>query len=120
MKPIQFTGQTIVLQKPSNMTDEECSPLAILQANDTCISCWQMTLRERIKVLFTGVIWLGVLSGKTQPPVFVEVNRPFKFNPLPSPLQGNEEIEVSPGRWVNASTWPAFNAKKNYNWRIKQ
>lgn len=79
MKPIEFKGQTIVLQKPANMTDEECSPLAILQLDNTCISCWKMTWRERIKALFTGVVWLGVLSGRTQPPVYVTIDRPFKF-----------------------------------------
>jgi hypothetical protein len=30
MKPIEFEGQTKVLSKPSNMTDEECGSLAIL------------------------------------------------------------------------------------------
>ena len=28
-----------------------------------------------------------------------------------------DEIEVAPGRWVVASTWPAFDASKQYKWR---
>lgn len=79
MKPIEFKGQTVVLQKPQGMTDEECSPLGVLQLDNTCISCWKLSLRDRLKVLFTGVVWLGVLSGKTQPPVYVTADRPFKF-----------------------------------------
>jgi hypothetical protein len=77
MKPIEFEGQTKVLQRPSGMTEEECGSLAILNLDNTCISCWKMTWRERIKALFTGKIWLGVLSGQTQPPVYCAVDRPF-------------------------------------------
>lgn len=77
MKPTTFKGQTTVLAKPPGMTDEECGELAILQLDDTCISCWTMNWRERLKALFTGRIWLGVLSGRTQPPVYCAVDRPF-------------------------------------------
>ena len=79
MKPIEFKQQTIVLQKPSSMSDEECSPLAIHQTeNGECISCWTATLKERIKFLFTGRIWLWVVSGRAQPPVYVGIETPFK------------------------------------------
>ena len=79
MNPIEFEGQTKVLAKPPGMTDEECSPLAILNLDDTCISCWKMSWRERFKAFFTGKIWLGVMSGRTQPPVYCAVDKPFKI-----------------------------------------
>jgi len=78
MKPIEFEGQTVILQKPSNMTDEECSPLPILRLDGTCISCWRMTWKERLKALFTGCVWMGILSGHTQPPCYVAIDKPFK------------------------------------------
>ena len=83
MTPIEFKGQTLVLKRPDNMSDEECSSLPIARLENTCISCWQMSWRERIEVLLTGKVWLGVLSGQTQPPVYVTVERPFKIVEVP-------------------------------------
>lgn len=78
MKLTNFPEQTIVLSKPQGMTDEECGSLAILQQeNGCCISCWKMDWSERIKALLTGVVWVGVLSGRTQPPIFAAVHKPF-------------------------------------------
>jgi hypothetical protein len=35
------------------------------------------TFIERLKILFTGKVWLGVLSGNTQPPVFISGENMF-------------------------------------------
>lgn len=35
------------------------------------MSCWRLTWKERIKALLFGKVWLGVLSGFTQPPVWM-------------------------------------------------
>lgn len=72
MKPIQFKEATVELQKPQSMTDEECSSLHIYQTQDTCISCWKANFWQRVKFLFHGKIWLGVVSGHTQPPVWLD------------------------------------------------
>lgn len=61
------------------MSDAECAPLAILELDGTCISCWKMTWRERLKSVFTGVVWVGVLSGRTQPPIYATIDKPFKI-----------------------------------------
>ena len=78
MKPINFKEANKDLQKPSNMTDDECGPLPIFNDRGYCISCWKMSLRERIKALFIGKIWLCVLSGTTQPPVILQTETPFE------------------------------------------
>ena len=73
MKPTEFKEQHIVLQKPKSMTDEECGTLAIHKTEKgECISKWKAPFWERVKFLFHGTIWLGVVSGKTQPPVWVD------------------------------------------------
>ena len=78
MIPIEFKQQTVVLQKPSNMTDEQCGSMPILQLqNGTCVSCWRMNWKERLRILLTGIVWVGVLSGKTQPPIYVAASQPF-------------------------------------------
>ncbi len=78
MNPIPFKGQSAELKKPASMTDAECSSLPILRIDNTVISCWRMSWRERVTALITGKIWLGVLSGQSQPPVYLTVEQPFK------------------------------------------
>lgn len=77
MKPIQFKQSTKVLQKPSVMSDDECASLPVWSDGNQCVSCWKPTFKERLNILFGGKVWLGVLSGKTQPPVFVSGEQIF-------------------------------------------
>ena len=72
MKPKYFKEAEIELKKPASMTDEECESLWVYRDLSTCISLWHLDLWERIKLLFHGNIWLGVMSGQTQPPVWFE------------------------------------------------
>lgn len=82
MKPIDFPQSTKVLQRPSTMAESECQSLHVWNDGNQCVSCWKATFKERIKILFTGKVWLGVLSGKTQPPVFVTGERVFEKTPI--------------------------------------
>lgn len=82
MKPIDFPQSTKVLQKPSTMSDNECSSLHVWNDGKQCVSCWKPTFKERMNILFGGKVWLGVLSGKTQPPVFVLGEMVFEKAPL--------------------------------------
>jgi hypothetical protein len=78
MKPIPFNEATNVLQKPDNMTDEECTSLPVFRDGKVCISLWKASLFERIKFMITGKIWIWVLSGKTQPPIILSIKYPFE------------------------------------------
>jgi len=80
VKPIKFKEQTKVLQKPEGWTDKQCSPLAIFNDEKQCISCWVGDLKDRLKFLITGKIWLRIYSGTTQPPVSLETKYPFVVN----------------------------------------
>ena len=75
MKPVYFKEADIELKKPKNMTDEECSSLWVLRHDETCISLWTATIYERIKFLFHGHVWIGVLSGTTQPPIWLDCKK---------------------------------------------
>lgn len=75
MKAIKFKESTIELKKPDTMTDEECSSLHILQHEGQCISLWTAPFLERLKFLFHGHIWVGLLSGKTQPPIWLDCTK---------------------------------------------
>lgn len=75
MKPIRFPESNIELGKPASMTDAECGSLPVFTDGKQCISLWQLTWKERFQIFFFGRIWLGVLSGQTQPPVWMDTQR---------------------------------------------
>lgn len=87
MKPIQFKQSTKVLQKPSTISINECGSVPVWSDGKQCVSCWKASFQERIKILFTGKIWLGVLSGKTQPPVFLDGNCVFEKTPIKAQIK---------------------------------
>lgn len=72
MKPIKFKQANKNLLKPDSMTEEECSSLWVYTDENQCISCWKMNWKQRIKALFFGKVWLSVMSGGTQPPVWID------------------------------------------------
>lgn len=75
MMPEDFKEANVTLLKPESMTDKECSSLRVYTDGKQCVSCWGLSLIERLKVLFYGKIWLGVLSGHTQPPVWMDCGK---------------------------------------------
>lgn len=75
MKPHHFKESNKVLGKPESMTDEECSSLHVLNENNQCISKWKAPFWDRVKFLFHGTVWLGILSGSTQPPVWLDCKK---------------------------------------------
>ena len=78
MKPTEFEEQEDTLVRPDSMTDDECGPLPIFRTDDDyIISCWQASFKDRLKFLFVGKMWLGIMTGKSQPPVWLDTKRPF-------------------------------------------
>jgi len=69
--PVKFPEANKNLLKPESMTDEECASLWVYSDGRQCISCWKLGFIDRMKALLFGRIWLGVLSGDTQPPVWI-------------------------------------------------
>lgn len=61
MKPIQFKEQNIVYAKDQ----PEYQPLPAFKSetpNGEVISCWKLSFLERIRLLFTGRLWVCLLS----------------------------------------------------------
>lgn len=71
MKPIEFEQATKILSAPGGMTPGECGSLPVWSDGKELISCWRPSFKERLRILFTGKVWLSVLGGQTQPPVFL-------------------------------------------------
>lgn len=76
MKVIKFKEQTIVYAKDQ----PQYLPLPVYQCkNDegTIICCWQLTFKERLKLLFTGKIWHSVMTFyKPLQPQLLMVDKP--------------------------------------------
>ncbi len=77
MQPIDFKESNKVLTKPEGMTDEQCSSLHVFSDGERVISCWNMSIAERFRAVFTGRVWASVWSGETSPPIKVMVETPF-------------------------------------------
>ena len=75
MKPVEFKHQNIVFAK--DQPDYQPLPaLKIEGMEGHVVSCWKLSFKERIKVLFTGIIWLNLMSfNKPLTPSYLAVNR---------------------------------------------
>jgi hypothetical protein len=61
MKPIEFKGQNTVYAKDQ----KEYMPLPAFKYNTPqgeVISCWSLSFRERLRLLFTGKLWVCLLT----------------------------------------------------------
>jgi hypothetical protein len=81
MLPVRFPGSTTEFRRPTGMTEEQCGSLHALRTYDEegfpiIVSCFKPSFRERLRLLFGGVVWLGVL-GTNQPPVWLVTETPF-------------------------------------------
>lgn len=83
MQPSTFPEANGTLTKPAGMTDDECGSLPIFTDGKMCLSRWRPSWRERLAVAFGAPIWLWVWSGRTQPPVALQTERPFARVPSP-------------------------------------
>lgn len=58
MKPLKFKGHNIVFGE----NQKEYQPLPALYDSGTVITCWKLSWRERLKILFTGKFWLSQMT----------------------------------------------------------
>lgn len=61
MKPVKFKHQSIVFAE----NQPEYQPLPALRLDGpegNVISCWKLSFKERIRVLFFGRVWLNLMS----------------------------------------------------------
>lgn len=73
MKPINFKEKNVTYVKNG------CKDLPAFKTEDKIISKWKMSILERLKVIFTGCIWL-IIQGNAHPPVCLTVSKSFKID----------------------------------------
>jgi len=75
MKPIEFPEQNVVFAKDQ----PEYLPLPALNTQNEMgevISCWHLSFKERLMILFTGKLWVSLASfGKPLTPSFFTVKK---------------------------------------------
>lgn len=75
MKPVEFKHQNIVFAKDQ----PEYQPLPALRIDSLegeVVSCWKLSFKERVKIIFTGRVWLSLMSfNKPLTPSYLAVNR---------------------------------------------
>lgn len=76
--PTKFDQQTGTLGRPPSMTEEECASLPVFRDEAQYLSCWRVSWRDRLKILFGAPLWLWVFSGGGHPPVAIETENPFE------------------------------------------
>lgn len=75
VRPIKFKESNRILTKPESITDKECESLHVFNDGEISVSCWQLSWKERLQVLWYGVAWLLVWGGYTQPPVCIRASK---------------------------------------------
>ncbi|MCK9596652.1 hypothetical protein M0R19_05670 [Candidatus Pacearchaeota archaeon] len=75
MKPIIFKQQNCTFAE----NQPEYLPLPAYKSDDgEVISCWELSLLERVQILFTGKLWLRILTfNKHLQPQLPTVKSPF-------------------------------------------
>jgi len=75
MKPIDFPEKTCVYAE----NQPEYIPLPVHKTEDGIVtSCWKLSLKERIRVLFSGKIWCGIMTfNKPLQPQKLSIEKQF-------------------------------------------
>jgi len=75
MKPVEFKHQNVVFAKDQ----PEYQPLPALRLDTSegqVISCWKLSFKERLRVLFIGRVWMSLMSfNKPLTPSLLATNR---------------------------------------------
>ena len=76
MNLIEFKEQTEIIAK--DQPEYFPMPACILQNQEgEIICCWQLTWKEKLKILFTGKIWHSIWTfGQAVQPQLLEINKP--------------------------------------------
>ncbi len=75
--PIPFREATRIIERPANMTVEECGSMEIFQDSVQMVSRWQFSDEEIAELkLNGGKVYMQVM-GQMHPPIYVSPLRPF-------------------------------------------
>lgn len=72
-EPVKFAGYNAELQPPKG--SENVSALPIYRNGLCCVSAWELNDEELAEITRTKRVFVSVMSGPTQPPVYAGSER---------------------------------------------
>jgi len=76
MKPSHFKeSNSTLLGGPPEKYGVDVGDLPTFKDGTNILSCWRLTLRERLSVLLWGRVWLCIRGGAMHPPVAMWAKR---------------------------------------------
>ena len=96
MKPINFPEANIVFAK--DQPEYEALPAFREKSpRGEVITCQKLSLRERLIILFTGKIWLALLTfNKPLTPIFMSVKKSDMFEKSDPKKEDNDDLPWPP------------------------
>lgn len=70
MEPIDIGGQTA--------HGEPYKPLPMIRIDDQVVTCWRLSWRERLAILFRGVLWHYQIAPMSIQPVYMSTEPEHK------------------------------------------
>jgi len=78
MKPTSFPEQNTTIAKNQPQYFPLPAHIVVNDPSGRAIFCWKLSIKERVKLLFTGKIWHHVLTfNSSLQPQLLEINTPF-------------------------------------------
>ena len=71
MKPIDFKQANTIFTSEEN----DVRPLSAYVDNQQHVSCWRLSLWDRVCAVLFGRVWLSVRTGSALPPVWLRCER---------------------------------------------
>jgi hypothetical protein len=70
-KPIDWEGANKTLNPPEGYEAEQVTPMRIFSYGVICVSKWKLSPEAISEIANTGCLFISLISGPTQPPVFI-------------------------------------------------
>lgn len=70
-KPIDWEGANKTLNPPKGYEQEQVISMRIFSNGVVCVSKWKLSQQAIDEINNTGCLFVSLISGNTQPPVFI-------------------------------------------------
>lgn len=69
--PILWEGANRLLGPPKTYEEEQVTSMAVFTNGIVCVSKWKLSKEAKKYFDETGCLFISVISGETQPPIFI-------------------------------------------------
>lgn len=69
--PVDWNGANKILGPPKGYEEDQVCKMAIFTNGVVCVSKWQLSPEALKYAIETGCLFISIISGQTQPPIFI-------------------------------------------------